>query len=120
KSMDTKQSTVAGNIKVVPDLLEQGDVGDPTQDKDSIWESTLLSIVAYVILFHGDLGTGERFMSLLQRRSIEHSPWQRYQYVIYVMGLFHLKMACADAIWRIFIEPTAGRDDANCLMRFVA
>ncbi|KAJ7921082.1 hypothetical protein B0H13DRAFT_1506201, partial [Mycena leptocephala] len=79
-----------------------------------------LSIVAYVILFHGDLGTGERLMSLLQRRSIEHSPWERYQYVIYVMGLFHLKMACADAIWRIFEEPTAGRDDANCLMRFVA
>ncbi|KAJ7899234.1 hypothetical protein B0H14DRAFT_3104540 [Mycena olivaceomarginata] len=120
KSMDTKQSTVAGNLKVVPDILEQGGVGDPTQDKDSIWESTLLSIVAYVILFHGDLGTGERLMTLLQRRSIEHSPWQRYQYVIYVMGLFHLKMACADAIWRIFIEPTAGRDDVNCLMRFVA
>ncbi|KAJ7827556.1 hypothetical protein B0H13DRAFT_2373776 [Mycena leptocephala] len=71
KSMDTKQSTAAGNLKVVPDLLEQGGVSDPTQDTDSVWESTLLSIVAYVILFHGDLGTGERLMSLLQRRSIE-------------------------------------------------
>ncbi|KAJ7899220.1 hypothetical protein B0H14DRAFT_3543559 [Mycena olivaceomarginata] len=109
----TGKSTVAGNLKVVPDILEQGGVGDPTQDKDSIWESTLLSIVAYVILFHGDLGTGERLMTLLQRRSIEHSPWQRYQYVIYVMGLFHLKMACADAIWRIFIEPTAALHRPN-------
>ncbi|KAJ7019237.1 hypothetical protein C8F04DRAFT_1323987 [Mycena alexandri] len=120
KSMDTKQSTVAGNLKVVPDLLEQGGVGDPAQEAKSIWESTLLSIVAYVILFHGDLGTGERLLSLLQRRSIEHTPWQRYQYVIYIIGLFHLKMACADAIWRIFIMPKEGREDANSLMHFVA
>ncbi|KAF8214388.1 hypothetical protein K438DRAFT_1902271 [Mycena galopus ATCC 62051] len=73
-----------------------------------------------VVLFHGDLGTGEGITSLLQRRSIEHSPWQRYQYVIYVMGLFHLKMACADAIYRIFIEPKGGREDVNSLMRFIA
>jgi hypothetical protein len=120
KSMDIKQSTVPGNIAVIPELLEQGGVGDPSQDNNSIWERNVLSMLAYVILFHGDLGTGERIMSLLQRRSIEHSPWQRYQYVIYVIGLFHLKMACADAIWRIFIEPKAGRDDQNSLMNFVA
>ncbi|KAJ6477429.1 hypothetical protein C8R47DRAFT_652261 [Mycena vitilis] len=119
KSLDIKQSTVAGNIQVIPELLEQGGVGDPSQEDDSAWVRDVLSIVQYVVLFHGDLGTGERIMSLLQRRSIEHSPWQRYQYVIYVMGLFHLKMACADAIWRIFIEPKAGRDDPNSLMYFV-
>ncbi|KAJ7198952.1 hypothetical protein GGX14DRAFT_573043 [Mycena pura] len=120
KSLDIKQSTVAGNIEVVPKLLEQGAVGDPSQADNSIWLNSLLSIVAYVVLFHGDLGTGERLMSIMQRRSIEHSPWQRYQYVIYVMGLFHLKMACADAIWRIFIEPKTGREDPNSLMHFVA
>ncbi|KAJ7216067.1 hypothetical protein GGX14DRAFT_562506 [Mycena pura] len=120
KSMDTKQSTVTGNLKVVPDLLQQGGVGDPTQEDNNVWECTMRSIVAYVVLFHGDLGTGERLMSLLQRRSIEHTPWQRYQYVIYIVGLFHLKMACADAIWRIFIEPKKGREDANSLMHFVA
>ncbi|KAJ6607144.1 hypothetical protein B0H10DRAFT_2307406 [Mycena sp. CBHHK59/15] len=42
-------------------------------------------MVAYVVSFHGDLGTGERIMSLLQRRSIESTPWLRYQFVIYVM-----------------------------------
>ncbi|KAJ7192666.1 hypothetical protein GGX14DRAFT_577968 [Mycena pura] len=119
-SLDVKQSTVAGNIEVVPRLLEQGGVGDPSQADKSIWENTLVSIIAYVIIFHGDLGTGERLMSLLQRRSIEHSPWQRYQYVIYVIGLFHLKMACADAIWRIFIEPKTGREDPNSLVHFIA
>ncbi|KAK7050478.1 hypothetical protein R3P38DRAFT_2605107 [Favolaschia claudopus] len=120
RSMDIKQSTVAGNIEVIPNLLQQGGVGDPSQDINSVWEQDVRSMLGYVILFHGDLGTGERILSLLQRRSIEHNPWERYQYVIYVMGLFHLKMACADAIWRIFIEPKGGREDANSLMQFVA
>ncbi|KAF8174506.1 hypothetical protein K438DRAFT_1908883 [Mycena galopus ATCC 62051] len=106
------QSTVAGNIQVIPELLEQGGVGDPSQESSSMWEQNVISIIPYVILFHGDLGTGERFTSLLQRRSIEHSPWQHYQYVIY--------MACADAIYRIFIEPKGGREDVNSLMRFIA
>ncbi|KAJ6578606.1 hypothetical protein B0H10DRAFT_1836287 [Mycena sp. CBHHK59/15] len=120
KSMDIKQSTVSGNLDVIPQLLEQGGVGDPSQEDQSIWERNIRSMVAYIILFHGDLGTGERIMSLLQRRSIEDTPWQRYQYVIYVIGLFHLKMACADAIWRIFIEPKLAREDVNSLMHFVA
>ncbi|KAJ7710452.1 hypothetical protein B0H17DRAFT_1155424 [Mycena rosella] len=120
KSLDIKQSTVSGNIEVIPELLEQGGVGDPSQEDGSIWERTVISMIAFVILFHGDLGTGERLMSVLQRRSIEHSPWQRYQFLVFITGLFHLKMACADAIWRIFIEPKAGREDANSLMHFVA
>ncbi|KAJ7732217.1 hypothetical protein DFH07DRAFT_990929 [Mycena maculata] len=120
RSMDIKQSTVEGNLKVIPNLLEQGGVRDPDEDDGGIWEKTLKSIVAYVILFHGDLGTGERIMSLLQRRAIESTPWRRYQFVIYVMGLFHLKMACADAIWRIFIKPVLAREDVNSVMRFVA
>ncbi|KAJ7754037.1 hypothetical protein B0H16DRAFT_1232886, partial [Mycena metata] len=73
-----------------------------------------------VILFHGDLGTGERLMAILQRRAIEDMPWHRYQYVIYVMGLFHLKMAAADAIWRIFIQPMVGREDQTSLMHYIA
>jgi hypothetical protein len=40
--------------------------------------------------------------------------------VVFVMSLFNLKMACADAIWCIFIEPKAARDDAMSLMHFVA
>ena len=36
------------------------------------------------------------------------------------MGFFHLKMACADAIWRIFLENKKARLDENSLMHFVA
>ncbi|KAJ6586639.1 hypothetical protein B0H10DRAFT_1832260, partial [Mycena sp. CBHHK59/15] len=120
QSLDIKQSTVAGNLKAIPEFLEQGGVGDPSERIEGIWERNILSIIAYVVLFHGDLGTGERIMSLLQRRSIEDTPWRRYQYVIYIMGLFHLKMAAVDAIWRIFIEPKAGREDPTSLTHFVA
>ncbi|KAJ6447966.1 hypothetical protein C8R45DRAFT_1057425 [Mycena sanguinolenta] len=51
---------------------------------------------------------------------MEHTLWQHYQYVIYVIGLFHLKIACADVIWWIFIEPKEGQEDMNSLMHFVA
>jgi hypothetical protein len=120
RSLDIKQSTVAGNLQAIPEFLEQGGVGDPSEETQSIWENNAISITEHVVLFHGDLGTGERITSLQQRRAIEATPWRRYQYVIFVMGLFHLKMAAADAIWRIFIEPKAGREDTNSLMHFVA
>jgi hypothetical protein len=120
RSLDIKQSTVAGNLQAIPEFLEQGGVGDPTEKVEGIWEHNVLSMIAYVILFHGDLGTGERIASLLERRSIEATPWRRYQYVIFIMGLFHLKMAAADAIWRIFIEPKVGREDTTSLMHFIA
>ncbi|KAK7032885.1 hypothetical protein R3P38DRAFT_2618776 [Favolaschia claudopus] len=120
RSLDIKQSTVAGNLKAIPEFLEQGGVGDPSEKVEGIWERNVKSMVPYVILFHGDLGTGERIASILERRSIEATPWRRYQYIVFVMGLFHLKMAAADAIWRIFIEPKMGRDDTTSLMHFVA
>ncbi|KAJ7718514.1 hypothetical protein B0H14DRAFT_3098689 [Mycena olivaceomarginata] len=58
RSLDIKQSTVAGNLKVILILLEQGGVGDPTHEDNSIWENDTHSMIPYVILFHGDLGTG--------------------------------------------------------------
>ncbi|KIK73181.1 hypothetical protein PAXRUDRAFT_179058 [Paxillus rubicundulus Ve08.2h10] len=73
----------------------------------------------YVVLFHGDLVTGERIKAAQQHCSIEGSPWNRMQHVIFVPGLFHLKMACADAIWQIFIQPSAAREDVMSLMQDV-
>jgi hypothetical protein len=51
---------------------------------------------------------------------LEETPWWRYQYIVFVISLFHLKMACANAIWRIFINLHAARDNVNSLMHFVA
>ncbi|KAF8448809.1 hypothetical protein L210DRAFT_3337811, partial [Boletus edulis BED1] len=66
-----------------------------------------------------DLGTGERLRAALQRRSIENTPWNRMQHVIFIPGLFHLKMACADALWRTFLQPSAAREDETSLMHDV-
>ncbi|KIM36264.1 hypothetical protein M413DRAFT_427697 [Hebeloma cylindrosporum] len=74
----------------------------------------------YVILFHGDLGTGDRIFSLQLRRSIEDSPWDRFQYVIFIPGLFHVKMACADAIYRLFIKHPDARVDETSLMHDIS
>ncbi|KAG1888768.1 hypothetical protein F4604DRAFT_1532841, partial [Suillus subluteus] len=49
--------------------------------------------------------------------SLEATPWNHFQHVVFIPGLFHLKMACADAIWRIFLQPLATREDETSLMR---
>ncbi|KAG1766500.1 hypothetical protein EV702DRAFT_945987, partial [Suillus placidus] len=55
-AMDVSNSTVAGNIQSVINLLEQGGIVEP----DSFDDPEIPNISEYVIMFHGDLGTGER------------------------------------------------------------
>ncbi|KAJ7935026.1 hypothetical protein B0H13DRAFT_1854731 [Mycena leptocephala] len=57
RSLDVKQSTVAGNLQAIPEFLEQGGVGDPSEEVERIWERNVLSNIAYVNPFHGVLGT---------------------------------------------------------------
>jgi len=66
-------------------------------------------MLTFVILFHSDLGTFEWVAAIFQWCCLETTVYRRYQFIVFLMGLFHLKMACADAIWRIFIEPSNGR-----------
>ena len=122
RAMDVNQSKVSGNIRAIANLLEQGGVGDPDEgmEEDSEYERDVVDMREFVILFHGNLGTFEQVLSVLQQRALEATAYRRYQFIVFLMGLFHLKMACADAIWRIFIEPQASRLDANSLMQFIA
>lgn len=115
RAMDINQSKVAGNLQAIEELLRQGGVGDPSESKFDVADMR-----EHVIIFHGDLGTGERVQTLLERRSYEETPWKHFEFTIFVMGLFHLKMACADAIWRIFIEPKEARDHKTSLMDYIA
>ena len=118
--MDINQSKVSGNKDAIENLLRQGGVGDPTDEDDQEgWESNVVDISPYVVLIHGDLGTCERVDSLLEQRAIKDTPWRRYQFVVFVMGQFHLKMACADAIWHIFINPAKARQDETVLIKLV-
>ncbi|KAG1867738.1 hypothetical protein F4604DRAFT_1881623 [Suillus subluteus] len=114
-AMDVNNSMVAGNIQAIERLMAQGGVFDPADVEDG--ESP--DVTEYVVLVHGDLGTGERISSM-QRRSIETTPWRRFQHIIFMPGLFHLKMAAADAIWRALIQPMSAHQDQMSLMHDIA
>ena len=91
-AMDVNNSTVAGNIQAIEKLLAQGGVFDPAEGA-MIDGLETPDVSEFVMLIHGDLGTGERITSLQQQRSIETSEWHHFQHVVFVSGLFHLKMA---------------------------
>jgi hypothetical protein len=95
-SVAINQLKVSGNISDIPDILKQGGIEDPTEK--AVDKSGIKDISKYVVIFFGDLGTFEQVQSLLIRRSLEETFWRSYQYVVFGMGLFHLKMACVDAI----------------------
>lgn len=114
QTMDISPSTPAANADALADLFRQGGVGDPGES------GSVTDLGDHVVLVHGDLLTGERIHSLQASRSAERTPWRRYQFVIYVLGLFHLKMACADAVWRTFIQPKPSQLDDNSLMKHLA
>ncbi|KAG1889573.1 hypothetical protein F4604DRAFT_2016744 [Suillus subluteus] len=112
-AMDVSNSTVAGNIQSVINLLEQGGITEP----DTFDDPEIPDISEYVILFHGDLGTGERLQVVQQCRAIENTSWDRFQHVVFIPGMFHLKMAAADSIWRTFLQSGAVHLDETSLMR---
>lgn len=114
-AMDVNNSTVSGNIRAVLDLFAQGGIYDPNDAAAASTDTP--DITEHVILVHSDLGTGEHLQAVQLRWSIEATPWDRFQHIIFIPGLFHLKMACADGIWRCFIQPLSAREDETCLMR---
>ncbi|KAG6908018.1 hypothetical protein DXG01_006485 [Tephrocybe rancida] len=119
RMMDTPCSTPAENAQVIEDLLSrQAGVGDPKEDP----HSDTVDVGNEVILVFGDLGVGERIQSVVASRSEETTPWRRMQYVVYGLGLFHVKMACADAIWRMFIskKESHNESDQHSLMKHVS
>ncbi|KAI0308804.1 hypothetical protein OF83DRAFT_1180361, partial [Amylostereum chailletii] len=76
RAMDINQSKVSGNIQAITELLSQGGVGQPPSDDDE-FESFTKDISEYVVLIHGDLGTYERVMAAVERRSLEATPVDR-------------------------------------------
>jgi len=109
RAMDINQSTNDGQAQILENILAQANLGDPTDTPG------VVDIREHVILIHGDLATAERLEGIRASHAIESNPVRRLQYPIFVMGLFHYQMACADAIWRMFIEPKASRNGANSL-----
>jgi hypothetical protein len=108
EAVDADQGTKGGNIMGQERLWGQGAVGE-----DNIGNN--------VGITHGDLKTGEMNENIQRTRSREKTPWARFQFMVFCMGLFHLKMACADAIWKLCIQPIAARNkqNENSLFAFV-
>jgi hypothetical protein len=116
RAEDENVSKTSGTITALTKFLRQ--MGIWMSDEDG-----LFTRIGNAIMFvHCDLGALEKLMSMLRIRSEDVSPEQRFQFVIPVLGLFHLKMAAADAIWRIFINhrTKSGKDDHNSLFSFMA
>jgi len=105
RSLDISNSTVTGNIDTIENLLDQTGLGEYEPPIPTI------SLDSQVLLFHGDLGTGDRINSAKQWRSIEGSPRTRLQFAFFIMGLFHTKMACTEAIWRVFLKDPKARHE---------
>ena len=118
QAMDINNSTVSGNIQAVKELLEQGGIADPFAQSDMETDSP--DILQSVVLVHGDLGMGKRLQTAQLQRSIKSTPWNHMQHIIFILGLFHLKMACVDALWCCFLHPPAAHGDETSLMRDVA
>ena len=93
-----KCSTTDGNLNVLESWLKQTGITDEV-------------IRLVVTLVHGDLGVLERVKSIHKSRRIERTDREAFEFIETVPGLFHVLMACADAIWRVYIEPKPQQDD---------
>lgn len=96
RTMNIGVSSNSGNAAAMENMLQQG--GANPEDLET-----------HVQVVHGDLGTGEKLRSLQYSRMIEDTPQDRLQFVLFVVGWFHTRMAMADAIWRLWIEPDKPR-----------
>ena len=110
--MDLNQSKVSSNISAIEQMYAQAGVGDP-HDAD------VTSLEDFVTIVHGDLGTYEKVLSALRRRSVEDNEYNRLQGVVFAIGLFHFKMAAADAIWRIYMTNAKSRTDSTSFGRIL-
>ena len=116
RSMKLHNSTVDGNIKAVEESMRQAGVWDI---EELMKVHTVPGLEEVVILFHGDLGTWERIQSAQMYRALEKTSRERLQFLIFVPGLFHTKMACADALWRMFIEPPGIQKEKGSMLSFI-
>ena len=118
RAVEVSPSTIEGNVWALKEFFKQANIGDPT-DSSLEDNSQRKSIDNQVVLVFGDLLTGQHVRSVLESRSVEKTVWRRKQFMVFVMGLFHLKMACVDAIWRIFIHPKGSDTDSNSFMAHI-
>ena len=113
RTLDVNPSTVVGNAEILAAIFQQAGIGDQSEDPH------MEDVGDHVVLVSGDLLTGECIRSLLESHSIEETKMWWLDFVIFVMGLFHFKMACADTIWQLFIGTVKHHTDASSLIEMI-
>ncbi|KAJ3721039.1 hypothetical protein C8R42DRAFT_581798 [Lentinula raphanica] len=98
EAVNADEGTYDGNAQVITSLLDQSDTSADELEQ-------------YLEFFHGDLGTLERIEGLRKMRIIEESAKDRLDFLLFIPGLFHMKMAAADAYARIHVTPVANRGE---------
>ncbi|EMD35818.1 hypothetical protein CERSUDRAFT_52847, partial [Gelatoporia subvermispora B] len=111
-AININESPTAGNGEALKNIFKQANIRSHGEDEIQGRQD----ISDHVILVHGDLATGKQIDTLQWSCSEEKMSWRKYQHIIFMMGLFHLKMACAKAVWKLCIVPKAARADKTCLM----
>ena len=106
RAMRSKVCTNDRNIEVLNDMMKQMGLDCGTVDK-------------CVVLMSGDLGVIERIVAIWQSHRIEFNLSECLQFVIVMIGLFHVKMACMDAFWRTYIQPTAICDFGGAIYQYM-
>ena len=114
RTLDISPSSPGTNASALEMFFLQSGVGDPNRTVGAKDPQNR------VILVSGDLLTIQHLCSLRETRAEESTPWGRAQFMVLVMGLFHLKMACADAMWRIFIHNKAKEMGPNDLITHIS
>ncbi|KAK0455373.1 uncharacterized protein EV420DRAFT_1272688 [Desarmillaria tabescens] len=105
-AMHADKSTYDGTWEVFVNLAKQRDWTDE-------------ELKRFIELIHGDLATREQYEGLQRMQVIEKSAKNHLDFVVFVLGLFHLKMAAANAYWRIHMEPKPDRDEPVGLFEYI-
>ena len=114
RTLDISPSSPGTNASALEMFFQQSGIGDPNRTPG------MRDPQNHVILISGDLLTLQHLRSLKMTRAEESTSWGRVQFMVLLMGLFHLKMACADAIWRIFIHNKGKSSDPNDLITHIS
>ena len=107
KAMRLDNSTVSGNIDAMEGIKVQGGL----KKKDASQPDLPTHLSEYVQLVCGDLGTAERIDAAKRRRAMDIFESNQMFDLIFIPGMFHVKMALVDLLWRLFIQPFQGKFD---------
>ncbi|KAF6764718.1 hypothetical protein DFP72DRAFT_799188 [Ephemerocybe angulata] len=114
RMVDLSPSTPINNGTAIEEFMGQGGVSGSVDSKEGMKDPKNKAVI-----ISGDLLTGQHVNSLQESRSVEATPWDRFQGKVFGPGLFHLKMACALGMHRTLIDKAKDSDE-NSTMAYVS